>query len=40
MLIPIGGGRTGPERILQAAVETLHETISLGMVGGGLDMGD
>lgn len=40
MMKPVAGGSTGTEGGLEAAVETLHETIGLGVIGGGRMMGD
>ena len=35
MVIPVSAGGAGPEGVLQAAVETFHKAIGLGVVGGG-----
>ena len=40
MCVPVRPGRPGPERILETAVEPLHEAVGLRMVGGRLSVFD
>jgi hypothetical protein len=38
--MPVGAGCVGAEGIFESAVKAFYSTVRLGMVGGGLYMGD